>query len=77
MMLSPLKWPHMWLPLKRKAHRAEGFPQVAVLGTATSDPAQEMEVHINQNIFGDPIGDVEIKKYKNVDAVLDDGWKVD
>ena len=75
MMLSPFEWPREWLPLKRKG--PDGFQQIALLGTATELPDEPMQVRINQNIFGSTTGDVEVKHYRNVDAVLDDGWMVD
>lgn len=74
MMLSPLKWPHLWLPLKR---RGRGTVETAVLGTATNDDSQEIEVYIGANVFRIQETGGEVKKYKDVDAVLDDGWVVD
>jgi hypothetical protein len=65
----------MWLPLKRK-RKGGGFPETAILGTATSDDSQEMEVHVGANVFHAVEGG-EVKKYADVDAVLDDGWIVD
>ena len=75
MILDPMKWPVMWLPLKR--HREGGGYDVAVLGTATKDEKQELNIFINLTIFGSEVGDVEEKTYTDVDALLDDGWIVD
>jgi hypothetical protein len=76
MLLSPNKWPHMWLPLKRIV---DGHLQIAVLGTATTDPKSPLQVHINSNLWGhaDSGKEVEVRHYTDADAVLDDGWRVD
>lgn len=77
MILSPMSWPHMWLPLKKRNVSGAGFPPIAVLGTATKNEKQELKIFINQTVFGSAVGDVEEKTYTDVDALLDDGWIVD
>lgn len=76
MILDPYKWPHMYLPLKKK--RADGlFPDCGLLTTATTDETAKLIVQKNQTIFGLAVGEVEPLEYANVDALLDDGWLVD
>src|SRR4029077_4407676 len=84
MILNPYEWPHMFLPLKRR--KDVGFPDCALLRTAITEAdyliAQELRkpteliVDVNACIWG-PIGPVERVFYKDVDALLDDGWVVD
>jgi hypothetical protein len=75
MILSPLMWPHINLPLKR-SHDGPDSPDVATLLTATTDPLAEFVIDINRSIFG-PIGEVKRIMFPNVDALLDAGWEVD
>lgn len=73
MILSPYKWPNVYLPLKRYR---DGDMQVALLRTAFSKPDVEFHIDLNRSLFGD-IGPVERIVYDGVDALLDDGWEVD
>lgn len=75
MILSPLMWPHVNLPLKRP-HGGPDSPDVATLLTATTDPNAEFQIDLNRSIFG-PIGEIERITFSNVDALLDAGWEVD
>lgn len=74
MILSPYQWPLFYLPLKRNVKG--GFPEIAILRTATGNPDHEFHVHVNMSVYG-PLGEVEEKVYKGVDALLEDGWHVD
>ena len=76
MILDPFKWPHLVLPIKRYR---DGMMETALVFAGmeklkSSDPIQ---VKLNTTIFGDVLGDPEMKTYKNVDELLDDGWVVD
>ena len=75
MMLSPYKWPLFYLPLKRRNPEG-GFPQLAILRTATNKADENFNVDVNLTLFG-PVGEVEHLTYSGVDAILDDGWEVD
>lgn len=75
MMLSPYKWPLFYLPLKRRK-ASGGFPDVALLRSATDNPDADFTVEINMTVYG-PIGEVERKVYSGVDEIIADGWVVD
>lgn len=74
MILSPYRWVHVYLPLKKT--REDGGYDVAVLRTAFSRGDVEFHIDFNLTIFG-PVGPVERIIFPNVDALLDDGWVVD
>ena len=76
MILNPLRWPHMVLPLKRGNPFDEG--NLAVFAPALNvekvrDDAP-IKIHLG-NLFN--FKDGPTKTYTDVDALLDDGWRVD
>jgi hypothetical protein len=75
MILDPFKWPHLALPIKRWR---DGQMDTALVYAGMNKilPTDEIQVKLNTTIFG-PIGESELKTYKNVDELLDDGWVVD
>ena len=75
MILSPYKWPHFYLPLKRR--RKGWLPEVAILRTATNDPTAVFIVDEGMTIFGPLDCPIIRHEYQGVDAVLADDWLVD
>lgn len=75
MILDPYKWPLFYLPLKRKSEGG-GWPEIALLRLASTDPNVERTVEVNMSCYG-PIGEITTLTYENVDALLADGWIVD
>jgi hypothetical protein len=75
MILDPFKWPHLVLPIKRWR---DGLMETAVVGAGMQKFAEDecITVKLNSTLFGD-LGETEMKTYKNVDELLDDGWVVD
>jgi hypothetical protein len=71
MILAPTRWPHMWLPLKKRGG------VIGTLMSATSDPDSMFRVIENMTIYGLPIGEPVDRIYEGVDALLADGWVVD
>lgn len=67
MLLSPLTWPAWpWLPMKRsKGHGWPDFGRVYADDTTAGEPVRLFD------------GAGEPASYKDVDALLDDGWRVD
>lgn len=77
MILSPYKWPLLYLPLKRPSKTGSGFPEIGLLRTVCSKPEVDFIVDENMSIYGTPLGEVIRHTYKGVDALLADGWVVD
>jgi len=78
MILSPDRWPHMYLPLKRPGEHKLGWQVAILFEPVESHPDEEFVVLKNMTIFGLAIdGEAEEIKYAGVDALLDDGWVVD
>jgi hypothetical protein len=76
MILSPDKWPMFYLPLKRRK-KDGGFPEIALLRSASTRPDVERIVQVNMTLFGMAIGEVTEIRYPTVDDLLADGWVVD
>jgi len=87
MILSPYKWPHMYLPLKKRGEGGIGW-RCALLRSAISEKNYNRAVEqgtplnfavdVNMTLFGLPVdGEVERKIYATPDEILDDGWIVD
>lgn len=75
MILTPSEWPMFYLPLKRPKGDG-GWPDIALLRSASTDPNAERIVEENRSLYGD-IGPITEHKYATVDALLADGWVVD
>ena len=76
MILDPFKWPHLVLPIKRYVNgRMETGLVYAGMEKLKED--EPIQVKLNSTIFGDVGEKVEMTTFKNVDALLDDGWVVD
>ena len=75
MILTPTEWPMFYLPLKRRMPEG-GFPEIALLRSASTDPEAIRIVEKNMSLYG-PLGTVETLTYPTVDALLADGWVVD
>jgi hypothetical protein len=76
MILSPDRWPLFYLPLKRKNPKG-GFPAVALLRSASTDPEAIRIVEENMSLYGPLPGEITTHTYPDVDALLADGWMVD
>jgi hypothetical protein len=76
MILDPFKWPHLVLPIKRYV---DGMMETGVVYAGMDKLKEDEPIRIKNNttIFGNLPGIQEIITYKNVDALLDDGWVVD
>jgi hypothetical protein len=79
MILDPYRWPHLLLPIKRRAKSQDVGIETAVLaaGMQMIDENAELTIQSNSTIFGELPGGGKLKTYDNVDALLDDGWVVD
>jgi len=87
MMLSPYKWPNVYLPLKRRDKSGTGW-QVALLRSAISEKNYNRAVEqgtplnfvvdVNMSMFGIAFdGEVERVTFATPDEILDAGWIVD
>lgn len=76
MILNPSRWPMFYLPLKRRKEGG-GFPEIALLRSASTRPDVDRLVQVNMTIFGSPIGEITEIHYATVDDLLADGWVVD
>jgi len=76
MILDPFKWPHLVLPIKRMV---DGRMQTAIVyaGMEKLKEDEPIQVKLNTTIFGDVGEDSKLTTFKDVDALLDDGWTVD
>jgi hypothetical protein len=83
-MLDPNQWPN-WpvLPVKRyDGTKPSGFPECAVMvaceGLLTTVFMANMYGLVGESV-GAMIRDLEVKRveYADIDALLDDGWRVD
>jgi hypothetical protein len=74
MILSPLRWPRIALPLVRDGGGyAVFFPQTNLV-----NGEKPIEIIVGAFLYNsDAWDDCERKTYTNVDALLDDGWLVD
>jgi hypothetical protein len=88
MILSPYKWPHMYLPLKRRDPKTGLGWQCAMLRSAISKKNYERAVEqgvplnfavdVNMTLFGLAVdGEVERITFSSPDEILDAGWIVD
>lgn len=75
MILTPSEWPMFYLPLKRRKDDG-GWPDIALLRSASTDPNVERIVEENRSLYGD-LGPITEHKYATVDDLLADGWVVD
>lgn len=74
MILNPLKWPRLVLPLVRRNE----FSDVALFAPAKNkvDPDKPIKIYF-ANLWDSKWMERETKEYPNIDALLDDGWVVD
>lgn len=79
MILNPLRWPLLVLPLVRKTETYGTDSDLAVFAPGLSvrviKPDEPIEIRLC-NMYGD-LKDAPRKEYANVDALLADGWQVD
>jgi hypothetical protein len=78
MILNPFKWPHLILPLKR-FQPGKGL-ETAILSypkMRTIDKNEAITIRTNTTIFGPLAKERTTVTYKDVEALLDDGWVVD
>ena len=77
MILHPLKWPALVLPLTRHnpfdpGNCAVFSPPMGVHSVAADEP-----IEIRIGTMFQKMSELPRKQYENVDALLDDGWTVD
>lgn len=77
MILSPAKWPLLFLPLKRRSV-GEGWPELGYLKAPLSVMKLKADepVTISLGTIFDSSPRPQ-RTYQDVDALLDDGWVVD
>lgn len=73
MMLSPLRWPLWpWLPIKQEPKSRGMLPKIARIYADDTNEGKPITVR-----FDPKLNPEENKIYRDVDALLDDGWVVD
>lgn len=76
MILHPLRWPQLALPLKRRNPFDAGNTAVFFPGmTDEIQPNEPIEIRIG-TLF-DKLSELPVVRYQDVDALLDDDWVVD
>ena len=81
MVLNPMEWPLMVLPMKRSHATGYGMPDMAVL--EYNDGTKQYHLHagdnVNLNLPGTWIGKAPTATYTaaTIDDLLNAGWRVD
>lgn len=77
MILHPMRWPLLVLPLKRdnpfqSGNQAVFCPKLSILEVKEDQP-----IEIRIGTMFDKFTELPTREYENVDALLADGWRVD
>jgi hypothetical protein len=77
MILNPMRWPLLVLPLKKSDPFQPGNMAVFAPPLNTERIAEDQPIEIRIGTMYDKLWNLPTISYPNVDALLADGWKVD
>jgi len=77
MILNPLRWPNIVLPLKRGNPFDAGNTAVFAPNLGVNTISDDAPIEILIGTLFDKLNELPRKSYADVDALLDDGWIVD